>query len=283
MTDDLDDEQEPTAAGWPQTLYAIRRRTAAPSLASCVVELATKAPAILHTGPFEWDVASDPPQRVQLTEAVVEQLMGEALMLADKPTDWTTVIGASAPFAPPGMRALDILDVGLPGPREAQLADLAGMMTLVGAAGTALHAHVAFTQDAALAHTYHGRRAMLRNHAAVAKLVPGYVPNEQFEPIAGVASGLPELLEAIEIDDTLAPDGVYWINWWSAKIVDAIGRERVLNAGWARTEQHADGSLTLAATDAPPDLTSPRDVARLAGIIRTLDLLAHQTKHAVVP
>jgi hypothetical protein len=281
MTDDEDNDGDATPENWPNALYAIRRRGTGPSLASSVVALARAVPAILGTGPFDWNVSSDPPRRVELSPAVIERLMEDSLILADRPANWTTVIGADAPFTPPGMRALDILDVGLPGPRQRQLTDLAGMMALVEAAATALQGHVAYTQDAALAHMYCGRRAMERSHAAIARAVPGYVSDEKFEPIAGVAPGLPELHEAIELDDTLAPEAVYWVNWWNANMIDAMGRERVENAGWARIKHHADGAMTLAATEDPPDLTSARDVKRLSEIIAALDLIQHQERNVV--
>jgi hypothetical protein len=39
--------------------------------------------------------------------------------------------------------------------------------------------------------------------------------------------------------------------------------------------------MTLAATEAPPDLTSPEDVGRLVRILDALELRAQQERHAV--
>jgi hypothetical protein len=267
-------------------MYATRRRSSDPPLANVALELARALPALLGTQAFAWRVEEAEMEPFELAPAQIAAALARpgGLALTDRREAWTAMLTVSAPFAPTGARRLEVVSLTLPGPRERQLLDLGGMMALVRTCASTLGADVAWTDDSALGAMYHGRRAVERTRRQLAALPPevlASLPEQTFEPVPGVAPGLPELLEPIEIDDRLVPGGVYWINWWNPSMIDVLERDRVEAAGWARIERHADGSMTLAATEAPPDLTSPEDVARLARIVAALELRARQERPAV--
>lgn len=268
---------------WPQALIARRVAGDGTALADCTLELLRRLPALLGTEPFCWQLGdTSRARRFELEAPYLAASINRpgGLAVVDRPTQWTTMVQI-ARTAP---QRRETLEMSLPGPRERQLLDLDGMMALVHACATTLEAHVAYTLHLALDVTYHGRRAIERAEQQLAGLPPkvrASIPRQTFEPVPGVAPGLPDLLQASDLDETLVPDGVYWLNWWSAPMIDALGRARVEAAGWARTTQHADGSMTLAATLAPPDLTSPDDVGRIVRILGAIELRARQEQHAV--
>jgi hypothetical protein len=253
-------------------------------LPDATLSLLQKLPALLHTEPFCWQLGDTSRARrfdLDLPRITTSINRPGGLAVVDRPTHWTTMVQVART---PQQRR-ESFELSLPGPRERQLLDLDGMMALSHACSAALGAHVAYTLHLALHVTYHGRRQIERTEQNLATLPPKIragIPKQTFEPVPHIAPGLPDLLEAIDFDETLVPDGVYWLNWWNARMIDALGRERVEAAGWARIAHHPDGSMTLAATEAPPDLTSPDDVARLIRIIDALDLRAQQERHAAI-
>lgn len=285
----MSNDQSPLPHQWPQALYAVRRHGHGPPLASSVLALARALPELLGISSFSWELGEAGMPRqfdLELDRIAAAIARPGGLALLDRRAGWTTMFSAEAPFAPRGARKIEMVHLTLPGPRQPQLLDLHGMLTLVRTCASTLGAHIAWTNDSALGVMYHGRRAVERTKRQLASLPPqvrATIPEQTFEPIPGVAPGLPELLESLEIDDTLVPDGVFWINGWNPRMIDTLGRARVEAAGWARIERHDDGAMTLAATEAPPDLTSPGDVSRLAGIVEALDLRALQERHAVKP
>lgn len=272
-------EPDPHPSLWPHAVYAIRRAGAGRPLAECVVAIANTLPDVLGTDPFTWDLDPEPPRQITLdTVAVAKRLRG-AFMLGDRPAGWTAMLSASTPYAPPGIARQDVVSLTLPGPRERPLVELDGMMTLVERIAGELSAHIAYAHDSALGHAYHGRRLLERSRELIPPAIRDQMPVETYHPLPGLAGALPALRPDVELDDTLVPAGVYWINWWSAGIVDAIGREKVTAAGWARIATHPDGAMTLVATIAPPDPTSAADVSQLAHLIGALDLVAVQDRH----
>jgi hypothetical protein len=274
---------EPLPDQWPQALIARRVAGSGSPLADCTLALLQKLPKILGTEPFCWQLGDTSRGRrfeLDLPHITTSINRPGGLAVVDRPTHWTTMVQV-AKTAP---QRRESFELSLPGPRERQLLDLDGMMALTHMCASTLEAHVAYTLHLALHVTYHGRRAIERTEQNLANLPPkvrASIPKQTFEPVPGIAPGLPDLLESLDFDETLVPDGVYWLNWWNAKMIDALGRERVEAAGWTRVVRHDDGSMTLAATEVPPDLTSPDDVGRLVRILDALELRAQQERHAV--
>src|SRR5262245_3336137 len=268
---------------WPQALIARRVVSAGAALADCTLALLEKLPTLLGTDPFCWQLGdTSRARRVELDLSHIAASIARpgGLAVVDRPTSWTTMVQVARTM--PQRR--ESFELSLPGTRDRQLLDLDGMMSLVHTCASALHAHVAFTLHLALHVTYHGQRSIERAERNLATLPPkvrASIPKQTFEPVPDIAPGLPDLLEAVDFDETLVPDGVYWLNWWNAKMIDDLGRDRVEAAGWARIAHHPDGSMTLAATEGPPDLTSPDDVGRLLRILDAIELRARQEKRAV--
>jgi len=278
MTDPRTDGPPPDQ--WPQALIARRVAGSGKALADCTLTLLDRLPAILGTEPFCWLLGdTSRARRFELDAPHIATSINRpgGLAVVDRPTQWTTMVQVARTM--PQRR--ESFELSLPGPREPQLLDLDGMMALVHTCASTLEAHVAYTLHLALHVTYHGRRQIERTERNLSTLpakVRASIPKQTFEPVPGIAPGLPDLLEAVDFDESLVPDGVYWLNWWNARMIDALGRERVETAGWARIARHPDGSMTLAATEAPPDLTSPDDVGRLVQILDAIDLRALQDR-----
>ncbi|HWO21516.1 MAG TPA: hypothetical protein VNO30_22260 [Kofleriaceae bacterium] len=266
---------------WPQALIARRVAGSGTPLPDATLALLQKLPALLQTEPFCWQLGdTNRARRVELDLPRIATAINRpgGLAVVDRPTHWTTMVQVAKT---PHQRR-ESFELSLPGPREHQLLDLDGMMALSHACAVALGAHVVYTLHLALHVTYHGRRQIERTEQNLATLPPKIragIPKQTFEPVPHIVPGLPDLLEAIDFEETLVPDGVYWLNWWNAKMIDTLGRERVEGAGWAQIARHADGSMTLAATEAPPDLTSADDVGQLVRILEALDLRAQQERH----
>ena len=284
MTDRFDlRTDEPLPDQWPQALIARRIAGSGGALADCTLALLQELPPMLGTEPFCWQLGdTNRARRFELDLPAITTAINRpgGLAVVDRPVQWTTMVQVAR--TSPQRR--ESFELSLPGPRERQLLDLDGMMALIHTCAATLEAHVAYTLHLALHVTYHGRRAIERTERNLASLpakVRASIPKQTFEPVPGLAPGLPDLLEALDFDETIVPDGVYWLNWWNAKMIDTLGRERVEAAGWTRIARHADGSMTLAATEAPPDLTSPDDVGRLVRILDALELRARQEQHAV--
>lgn len=273
----------PPPEQWPQALIARRIVGSGAALADCTLALLDKLPAVLGTDRFCWQLGdTSRARRVELDLAHIAASIARpgGLAVVDRPTAWTTMVQV-ARTAP---QRRESFELSLPGPRERQLLDLEGMMALVHTCASTLDAHVAYTLHLALHVTYHGRRSIERTEQNLATLpakLRASIPKQTFEPVPGIAPGLPDLLEAVDFDEALVPDGVYWLNWWNAKMIDELGRDRVEAAGWTRIAHHPDGSMTLAATEAPPDLTSPDDVGQLIRILDAIELRAHQDRRAI--
>lgn len=275
-------EPAPTPDLWPCRLYAERKLGGRPSLVEIGRAIATLLPRHLHTGPFEWDIDSQPPRRIALEDRALQDLLdrglqGRPFLLADRPAGWTTLFAIGVTEH----EGIEYVDIALPGSRQPQLADLDGMMGLATAVARASGAYIAYTDDSALGHTYAGRRARERgyeNLPADARDLVGAQP--PFEDVPGLAGPLPQMLLRTDLPADRIPAEVQWINWWNAAMVDELGRDRVLGAGWERVTAHPDGSLTLAATREPPDLTKRADIDRLVRIVAALDLVEIQQRAA---
>jgi len=268
---------------WPQALLARRVAGSGRPLADATLTLLDQLPRLLGTEPFCWQLGDTSRARrfeLDLTHLAASINRPGGVAVVDRPAQWTTMVQVARTM--PQRR--ESFELSLPGPRERQLLDLDGMMELMHTCAATLEAHVAYTLHLALHVTYHGRRQIERTERNLASLPPkvrASIPKQTFEPVPGIAPGLPDLLEALDFEETRVPDGVYWLNWWNASMIDALGRDRVERAGWARILRHPDGSMTLAATEAPPDLTSADDVGRLVRILDAIELRAQQERHVL--
>jgi hypothetical protein len=259
-------------------------------LPRAAIELATRIPAIFSAPPLSWDVgllteggAAEP---VALDEATIsarlDRLRRHAIpfVLADRSADWAFLLAVQE--SP--VEGVQYADLSLSAAVEPQLAATREAMALVTTMGVALGGHVAYLEDAQLLNLYSGRRANARTLAALPpevrrQLSPEALADLEGVPVgAGSAGPLPELLLPGELQRDRVPSGVYWLNWWSARLVETLDREVVRRAGWERVVEHADGSMTLAVTDHQVDVNERDDVERLANIIAALDLPAVQQR-----
>jgi hypothetical protein len=141
---------------------------------------------------------------------------------------------------------------------------------LLDAVAEAFGAFSAFTEDAAVLAGTRAERAFERARAHTPPELRAHLP----EPPAD--AGLPQLLVPEEYDRRLAPDGVFWLNRWSAEMVRWVGEERVRTAPWAEVAERAGGALRLTATPRPLDPARDRDL--LAELLRALDLRGAQER-----
>lgn len=77
------------------------------------------------------------------------------------------------------------------------------------------------------------------------------------------------------------PPAVWWLNYWTARHVAAIGEERVRAAPWARIEEQPDGALLLATQEEAFDATNTVDLERIARILEMLELYDVQGRYLV--
>lgn len=273
----MTEHDAPPPGTWPCRLYAERRLGSGPALATAARAIAEQLPSLLGTQAYDWDVESEPSRKVTLDDATMQRLLGRLqrgrpFLLADRASDWTALFAIGIDQ----VHRRDYADLALPNAGQKQLLGLEPMMKLVTAFAQTFGAYVAFVEDSALARAYSGRRAHERNYANLPADIRDLVPYEEFHELPGMAGSLPQLLHSSELPSDEIPSAVYWINWWSAPMIDRLGRSRVAQAGWARVEDNPDGSMTLAATVSPPDLTRGADIDTLASIVRALDLEAAQ-------
>lgn len=136
--------------------------------------------------------------------------------------------------------------------------------------------HQGVVQDESAAMAIYGSRAHRRAAAQVPEELLQYLP----VPLDAEASPPFDLLLPGEIDTRAVPACVGWVNVWSERQVDQLGRERVELAPWARVTRA--GSLhILAVTQAPTDIDDPAHLQRLREIVEALDLAAAQRRSCV--
>jgi hypothetical protein len=269
--DFMNDDDAPPFDTFPHELYAERREGTGRPLADAARRLAAAISEVLAIAPLDWDVEARPPMKVvpDAFERLLGRLrQGRPFAIADRSVHWSTMLAIQA--SP--LERREYISLALPPRAMAQLADLDQMIELVARCAHELDAHVAFTRDAAIDHAFYGRRAHERNFEQIPPQLRAIVPMEQFERHPALGGDVPQLLVPQELPTDRVPTGVYWINWWGPAIVAELGRERILAVGWARTLEHDDRSLTLVATEQPPDLTDAGDVRKLAAIAEALDL-----------
>lgn len=277
----MNESESPPPGMWPSRVYTERVRGTGPSLATVARDIAQQLPALLGSQPFCWDVESEPSRRVELDEPTIQQLLGRLrrgrpFLLADRASNWSFLFAIGVDE----VHGREYADLSLSGSGEPQPLALAPMMELVTAFARTFDAPSGYVEDSALLHAFVGRRIHERNYANVPPEIRDLVPYEEFRDVPGIAGSVPQLLHRSELPPDQVPSAVYWVNWWSARLIDNLDRARVAGAGWARVQAHADGSMTLAATDHPPDLTRREDIEALASIVRALNLAAVQRRYA---
>lgn len=79
-------------------------------------------------------------------------------------------------------------------------------------------------------------------------------------------------------DLTRIPPAVFWINYWSAQQVKAVGESRVRSAPWEFIAPHPRGGLLLATQKKQLDALNPNDLERIAKIVDAVDLWSVQAE-----
>jgi hypothetical protein len=135
----------------------------------------------------------------------------------------------------------------------------------------------AFTEDFELIRLTRGRRAL--------ELAAERVPEELREfanlPTLDPSDLITQLLVPEEFDRRYAPEGIWWINYWTAPIVETLGVDRIRAAPWAEIHEHRDGTLLLVVTEHILDPRSPEDLAALDHLIRELGIRDAQERHRI--
>jgi hypothetical protein len=91
--------------------------------------------------------------------------------------------------------------------------------------------------------------------------------------------GLPEsalapfltLLPRAMLDRTAVPECVGWMNFWTAPVVESIGRDRILAQRWYERRESEGGLLLVASAD-PPVREHPEAIAKVAQLVADLAL-----------
>jgi len=224
-----------------------------------------------------WSLGSSPGAFAALDEAVVDaflrrvaQQQSQARLApcwftaADEPTPPTLAINLEATAA--GSMALARGALADPLPARAALAEM------IRDAAEAFGAPQAYLEDEALVLRYFSRRATERAIAATPPELRRFVP----DPVAFADNGDLELLVMQEHDWRRVPVGVFWINYWSAEVVAALGATRVREAGWAELIEAANGALVLIATHDPLDTNDAAHLEIVRRLVTHLGLRAAQ-------
>jgi hypothetical protein len=78
-----------------------------------------------------------------------------------------------------------------------------------------------------------------------------------------------------------APNGIWWVNYWSLAQVEAVGRDRILSADWFQTIELANGGMILVATEEQTDVTNTEHMETLKRITEAIDLRGVQERYRV--
>jgi hypothetical protein len=122
-----------------------------------------------------------------------------------------------------------------------------------------------------------------RGWRAYERALSQYPPEEHdrfFPPEfpSGVQDSLPALLLVDEFDNREVPTGVEWLNHWSSRQVENLGRDRVLSAGWEQIIPHENGALTLVTTREPTSVLNSDHLQKIGVIVNHLDLCQVQQR-----
>jgi hypothetical protein len=156
------------------------------------------------------------------------------------------------------------------------------LLTALQAICPEIGAFYGYTENATLSQLHN--RQVRAYEQAVASIPPGetrfYIEPESYP---GVTDILPELLLSSEFDYTRAPDGIWWVNYWSSAQVEAVGRDRILAAGWFQTIELDNGGMILVATEEQTDVTNTEHMETLKRITEAIDLRGVQEQYRVAP
>ena len=155
------------------------------------------------------------------------------------------------------------------------LPDAQRTLELVARVATAFPAITAFTEDPEIIRLTRARRAIER---ALERIPDERRHNASPPALPAVEADMPQLLVPEGYDRRRVPEGIWWVNVWSAPIVEAVGTQRVRAAPWAEVRKLDGGALLLVATPHVLDPTSTEDVGILAGLLRELDLRSVQER-----
>jgi len=110
-----------------------------------------------------------------------------------------------------------------------------------------------------------------------------YIPVPEIVEITAPAlvERLSHVRHPTTFDLTLIPPAVFWINYWSAKQVQAIGVDRVRQAGWSFLMELAGGGLLLASQREEFDALNREHLETLAKLADRLDLYSVQMTRKV--
>lgn len=139
------------------------------------------------------------------------------------------------------------------------------LLALIGALGHRIAPFHACVEHESLQALFFAAAAAERARAAVPEALRGYVP----EPLPGA----PEfgLLLPDQIDPVRVPPAIWTVNLFGAAQVAAIGRQRLLRAGWHSTCTLKDAVLT-SVLDGPADTVAEAAAEPIARITRLLEL-----------
>jgi hypothetical protein len=145
-------------------------------------------------------------------------------------------------------------------PREVGGLDLAAWL---GDAAEAFGAEVAWVHTSDLLELVRGARAPVDPPSWWSALAP--------EVVATFAN----LRPASELDLSLVPEAVWWMNVWSAAAVHAL-EPALSSAAWHAARTLPSGDRLLVATAAPPDATHLDEIAHVAAITDAIALAQRQ-------
>lgn len=279
----LPESEAPHYGAWPSRLYVERRLGEGPELERAALDIADLLADRLDRSRLVWHVGTVPPHPLPPGAAAGDDLRagrarGEPAILANHPTAWDLFLAVQE--SP--VESIQYLDITLPGSLEVQWSPAEQLMELVRDVATTFGASIAYTEDAALQRAYvrdRPERLAQAQLAAAGLDVADHPVHEAIAPAGTALQALPELRHRVEVAHDVVPSAVYWINWWSGAHVEALDPVVVRSAGWWRVLTAADGSMTLATGERPPDLGDPEDVLRLGRLVDELGLRAVQDEH----
>jgi len=100
-------------------------------------------------------------------------------------------------------------------------------------------------------------------------------------PFEGIIDTLPPLLLRWEFDFTQVPDGVWWINFWSAQQVEIVSRESIESVDWFQVVECQNGSMILVLTGEPTDLRNSEHLEKLSQVVERLELRKLQEQYRI--
>jgi hypothetical protein len=229
-----------------------------------------------------------PSRQIEMTESGISALLAEidainqtkeiqpaSFCLQDSHSKTKLVFYSRVSYYSPGYASVETVAFSRPKGSSLEM-----LLAALQAICPEIDAFYGYTENATLSQLHN--REIRAYEKAVASIPPG---ETRFylepEPYPGVTDILPELLLSSEFDYTRAPDGIWWVNYWSPAQVEAVGRNRILSAGWFRTIELANGGMILVATEEQTDVTNTEHMETLKRITEAIDLRGVQERYRV--